>query len=237
MAITLNGTTGITLPDAGSTLSTAGGTVTGPLVVDTGYQQGLRILRNYDVSQSVAGQSLQFGAKLNGTPVYPVELHGVVDTDGTAYSFTVVQDGTTHLNIDSAGRVTMPYQPAFQTTGAGYSLAANEIYAIRPNAFFNIGNHYNTSNGRFTIPVAGRYHFHFLHTTASSGAPAPSLYFRINGSGVYGRTLNYYASYSSGTQVVLLNLNAGDYVEAVIEAWNSTAVTTYETSWGGYLVG
>jgi hypothetical protein len=140
------------------------------------------------------------------------------------------------LTADNSGRVTMPNQPAFQTNGAGYSLIANEIWAIRPSAMFNVGNHYNVSNGRFTAPVAGKYNFHFLHTTAST-TPSPTLYFRINGSGVYGRTLNYYTQYSSSTSVVVLNLSVGDYVEAIIEAWNSAAVSTWEASWGGYLIG
>ena len=145
--------------------------------------------------------------------------------------------GTERMRIDTAGRVTMPYQPAFQTNGAGYSLVANEIYAIRPSALFNTGGHYNVVNGRFTAPVTGKYKFHFLFTTATSGAAAPSLYFRRNGSGAHGRVLNYYAQYSSTSAHVVFDLNAGDFVEAIIEPWNSAAVVVWETSWGGYLIG
>jgi len=145
--------------------------------------------------------------------------------------------GVERMRIDTAGRVTMPYQPAFQTNGAGYSLVANEIYAIRPSALFNTGGHYNVVNGRFTAPVTGKYKFHFLFTTATSGAAAPSLYFRRNGSGAHGRVLNYYAQYSSTSAHVVFDLNAGDFVEAVIEPWNSAAVVVWETSWGGYLIG
>jgi hypothetical protein len=215
----------------------AGDTMTGALVVDTGYQNGLRILRDYNVQNGVAGQAIQFGAKLGSTPVYPIEFIGVTDTDGTAFGIEFRQDTALHLKINAAGHVTTPYQPAFQTDGTGYTLTTNQIWAIRPGAFFNIGSHYNSSNGRFTAPVDGRYHFHFMHTTASASVSAPTLYFRINGSGSFGRALNYYAQYSSSTQVVLLNLNAGDYVEAVIESWNGNSMTTWEASWGGYLVG
>lgn len=229
--------------NANEYLPLAGGTMTGNIVmsgygVDTDSDNGtLRLSAN--ASQSTGGVAIQLWGKDVAT--WGGGVHYLADTrgvDGTHRFWT--WDGTNFVNratIDASGRMLLPYQPAFQTNGAGYSLASNEIYAIRPSALFNIGSHYNTSNGRFTAPVAGRYHFHFLHTTASSGAAAPTLYFRINGSGTYGRTLNYYTSYSSGTQVVLLNLNAGDYVEAIIEAWNSTAMTTWETSWGGYLVG
>ena len=151
----------------------------------------------------------------------------------------IAYDGsfTERMRIDTAGRVTMPYQPAFQTNGAGYSLVANEIYAIRPSALFNTGGHYNVVNGRFTAPVTGKYKFHFLFTTATSGAAAPSLYFRRNGSGAHGRVLNYYAQYSSTSAHVVFDLNAGDFVEAIIEPWNSAAVVVWETSWGGYLIG
>jgi hypothetical protein len=154
-------------------------------------------------------------------------------TRNTSASTTEIE----RVGISNAGYVTMPYQPAFQTNGAGYSNSENQIRAINPSALVNIGSHYNATNGRFTAPIAGKYKFHFLYTTASANAAAPSLYFRINGSGVHGRVLNYYTQYSSTSAHVLFNLNSGDYVEAIIESWNSVATTAWETSWGGYLLG
>jgi hypothetical protein len=72
------------------------------------------------------------------------------------------------MRIDSAGRVTMPNQPAFRArrtlgafTGAGI---------IRfDTADYNRGSHYNSSNGVFTAPVAGAYFFAYCIETQGGG--------------------------------------------------------------------
>ena len=62
------------------------------------------------------------------------------------------------MRIDTAGRVTMPYQPAFRAGRNAGSVASGTI--VFNSVFTNIGNHYNSSTGLFTAPVAGRYYFH-----------------------------------------------------------------------------
>ena len=67
------------------------------------------------------------------------------------------------VNIDSAGRVTMPYQPYLHATVAGGTTAINfgtthATVTVPFNSIFsNTGNHFNTSTSTFTCPVAGIY--------------------------------------------------------------------------------
>ena len=63
------------------------------------------------------------------------------------------------MRIDSNGVITMPNQPAFHARG-GTSLSNNTNTIIIGGATeFNIGGHYNTSNGRFYCD--GVYQFAF----------------------------------------------------------------------------
>jgi hypothetical protein len=150
----------LTLPDEAGTVLTntsgvakTGDTMTGALVLDTAYQNGLRVLRDFDVSVSPAGQAIQFGAKLNGTPVYPIEIIGVTDTDGTAYQTEIRQDGNLHLQIDSAGRVTMPYQPHVFgcPTNTGGSGDMNNFHTETSQGGMSV------SGTAITVPVTGLY--------------------------------------------------------------------------------
>ena len=70
---------------------------------------------------------------------------------------------TEHMVIDSDGAVTMPTTPAF-FAGTTNPLAdvtgdATAYTVIFPTEQFDSGGDYNTSDGLFTAPVAGRYQF------------------------------------------------------------------------------
>ena len=72
-------------------------------------------------------------------------------------------NNTQHMVIDSAGAVTMPTQPAFfaGTTNeiADVTGDATAYIIVFPTEQFDSGGDYNTSDGLFTAPVAGRYQF------------------------------------------------------------------------------
>jgi hypothetical protein len=225
-------------------VNVTGDTMTGPLVMDTAYQNGLRILRDYNVQIGPAAQAIQFGAKLGSTPVYPIELLGVVDTDGTAFGVEIRQDTNLHFNIDAAGRVRMPYQPAFLAYGSKAKSAGN--WQVVSDGFtttkYNVGNHYNTSNGRFTAPINGTYCFYAGGYSPNSGNGARYAWSAtINngpqdfiGGGDYLTVDSPLAGY-----LVFHALTAGDFVQLTMYSEISATIgnATHTSFFGGYLIG
>jgi hypothetical protein len=133
-------------------------------------------------------------------------------------------NGTEHMRIDSAGRVTMPYQPAFEavkTSTQGMGTAAEQVSF--QSTTFNVGGGYNTSTNYFTAPVAGKYMFYVkIYTAVDSGnVRAIHMVFRKNGNNLRDLTTGgntddggfSYHPYLGGT--VVMDLQAGDYVDVV----------------------
>jgi hypothetical protein len=146
------------------------------------------------------------------------------------------------MRIDSAGRVTMPNQPAFSANGFSGSISFGSILAPS-NKFFDIGNNYNTSNGRFTAPVAGKYFFVFqlFCVAASVSNTYQGLTFRKNGS-----TLNHtmYSRFPSGvandqfvTNSKFIDLAVGDYVDVEFQMGASGTQNDSRLTFDGYLIG
>ena len=67
--------------------------------------------------------------------------------------------GTNALSIDSTGRVLTPARPCFSayrnTTSGTYYDSGDLVFDATT---VNVGNCYDTSNGRFTAPITGSYH-------------------------------------------------------------------------------
>jgi hypothetical protein len=129
------------------------------------------------------------------------------------------------LRIDSAGRVTMPYQPALmidsmQSNTNGSNFSNGSIHVNRG------GMSYNSSTGVVTVPVAGVYriHWHML-SNASSSSGQCVLY--INGA--FTDEVFYNTGTASSLQTVgathLRSLGAGDTVsiQNVSGSWYSQA--------------
>ena len=155
---------------------------------------------------------------------------GASSGTGTVRFFTGAADsslefGTTsnaeRMRISSAGYVTMPYQPAFLAyrTNGGHS--GTGVY-ICNNFNFKDGSHYNSSTGRFTAPVAGRYQMNFF-VLAQSGNNF-DLNIRVNGTLHAGFDIRDNSALSGNftlTTTAVLKLSANDIVDPYIASFVS----------------
>jgi hypothetical protein len=81
---------------------------------------------------------------------------------GNSSGLALYANETERMRIDSAGRVTMPYQPSFGASPAsGLATMAVGVWTTLGLGIqrYDAGGDFNTSNSRFTAPVSGRYLF------------------------------------------------------------------------------
>lgn len=149
-----------------------------------------------------------------------------------------IQNQTTgaYIRMDSNGRVTMPYQPAFYAYWNSDSFQYGSGDTLWNATRFNIGGHYNSANGRFTAPVSGVYHFDLQvqHNGGNGGNGWQDI--RLNGgieiNARYEHTQG--ATYAAAGISITLYMNAGDYVYCVS---NSAIWWSDNSYFSGYLVG
>jgi hypothetical protein len=147
--------------------------------------------------------------------------------------------------ISNTGVITTPGRPAFRVYNSvnGFWYVNNNDTLIFDATEYNIGGHYNTSNGRFTAPVAGVYQFNF-YTIVYGNLQNGAISLRKNGGApTSGHNIHfspYYTSvsWSNVVYTTSLYLNAGDYIFLI----NSTGVQIPIhgddwSSFSGYLVG
>ena len=145
-----------------------------------------------------------------------------------------------HLVIDTAGRVTLPYQPAFAYAGTSYSQSTGTWSTIIPaTTKLNRGGHFNGSTGVFTAPIAGFYIFGFWGLSyPHNNGETNSIQYWLNGGGgsqnvQFNGASSNHALASGGYGVYL---NANDTVELRYYRGSGSAVA-YSSQWNmwGYL--
>ena len=167
---------------------------------------------------------------------------------GSAYdAFTVTNGGelsvvsnagTTSLNLNQDGRLTIPKQPRFSArmNGSGYSTNSQSwTTMVFDNTLVNNGSHYDTSNGRFTAPIAGDYHFS-THVLQMSSSPSYGmLKWLKNGSTNFTGNKCYSTTYDSWMSLsIILSLATDDYVQ--VQCYNRFNKADYG-SFQGMLLG
>ena len=172
----------------------------------------------------------------NGNMLFDAD-HGNTQSD-SYMTFRV--DDSERMRIDSAGRVTMPYQPSFFSYySAGFSVPAYNSDIVYDTVEHNIGSHYSTSTGRFTAPVTGIYRFvHKINTPINDTIEA-----KLNKNGTEVCRSYTIASTQNKTiyAVMSISLNANDYVTAGTYNPSASSVSHYGglvmSHFFGYLVG
>ena len=184
------------------------------------------------------------GTDIN-TEAAKIQVHvdatpGSNDMPGRLMFFTT-SDGagspTERMRIDKDGYVTKPYTPMFRASYGGAAVSLNAGDITFGTVHNNVGNHYKSSNGRFTAPVTGVYYFYIGWYVVSHSNHRVAL--RINGSEF---TQPYISGYNIGQSSGVVNqassqflpLTAGDYVNV----WTDSTFYPYGShlGWGGCLL-
>ena len=169
---------------------------------------------------------------------------------------------------DQASNIHAPGYRKFQMTGEGYFLQPHQpaFRAGRSSTYnpgagsdilfdstsgagrFNQGGHYNTSNGRFTAPVSGRYMFtaHVIWQNLGNGqnmADCWTIQLNNNVVGYSGRRGEYIdnetgnSGYYTDWNTFVLQMSANDYVTITNARSMNVHGNPAYTTFAGYLIG
>jgi hypothetical protein len=166
--VLVNGTTskvgiGTSSPDAnGLTISSAGGEM-------------IHLISSHATKTFIEAEAGNGSMWRLGTPESNphVRLEAMYPTGDIKF----ITNSLERMLIDDSGRVTMPYQPSFHAhANADLTHGTTSTKYVWNLTRHNIGNHYDTTTGRFTAPVAGRYLFNI---SALQNVGATSYYTRV----------------------------------------------------------
>nr|BDD47257.1 hypothetical protein 6 [bacterium] len=194
----------------------------------------------YIANYSSAGAHVRIGAKFNGGG------SSLAMGTSNAYGSGITN---TALEIDSAGRVTMPYQPAFfcrPPTGFTINgeVAISGTWDLSGGGY-NTGNHFNLSNGTFTAPISGKYLINWSALVSTNNSRL-DFYLTVNDAQRIREEVNGYSTTQtnrSGSVHGILNLSANDVVKFHIANFGGSPREIYSGAripWSyasGYLLG
>jgi hypothetical protein len=112
------------------------------------------------------------------------------------------------------GTVTLPAIPSFvaRKTASTFTPATGTI--VYDNAQLNVGNHYNTSTGRFTAPIAGVYVF--IHIMSARTASSAGYEVAIGRNGLDATRIFTHGGSQQHSAISqhVMSLSVGDYIYA-----------------------
>lgn len=166
----------------------------------------------------------------SGTTTYYKDLWNW-ETNGVCRIGTA---GNERFKVDSSGRITRPYQPAFlgvgRSGGSALNTGGEANYTIwNPNSVqLNRGSYFNTTTGRYTCPVAGVYQVSiFLLCRYGSSGGAHNIAIFKNGAttSIIGRDIAYGSNEMNTGLVGLVDCAVNDILD--IRVSNSSGCDFY----------
>lgn len=180
----------------------------------------------------------------DGTSTTLDDWHINVRKNSSGGDFGIAHQGGAYgaaLQITNTGYVKAPINPSFYVKDLNYSTTGGS-YGTGGVVLHNNGNHYNTSNGRFTAPVSGTYAFYgSIQQFQSGSGDYVGLTYDKNGvqygiefvSGIVTNN-GHYNDHHTQEGFIVIAMNSGDYIN--IEA-NRGARDAVQNAFGGYLIG
>ena len=170
-----------------------------------------------------------------------------VGTSGNYYTEIMSRNGSnlvTSIKGDNYGRVTKPNQPGFsvrQQAQGGIDCSSTDYIAFRHihTTFFNTGNHFNSSTGMFTAPVAGNYVFGaaIRYDSFTGNYAYASIY--KNSSTLYSRELtSLTGNYLHLSIHCIMNMSANDTCHVALRNSGDSSINLdSDSNFYGYLLG
>jgi len=132
---------------------------------------------------------------------------------------------TTGMTINSSGVVAQPNHPRAMARRSGDLTGYNPSSQTNPIVFnsvdYNVGNHYNSSTGLFTCPVAGSY---LIAAGIYASNTVSQIWPIVNGGRQQSFVLEAAGNWNNLAGMTVMNLAANDTVGVL--AWFNGAVTT-----------
>ena len=188
----------------------------------------------FQIRVSSGGSAYSTGVTNNGAASGNIDFAPTFDSPGQlVYQCTSHSGMVGNIYISDGKYDTKAAHPSFMAYGnsSWTDLNANTDLNpyVFPNTAHNIGSHYNTTSGKFTVPVTGVYQLHWnifcASPTNQTTAATIEFYVRKNGSSV-SRLHNKkgYGNMGDDQQVVNLSvieqLSSGDEITLYVAAYN-----------------
>ena len=221
-------------------VNASGDTMTGNLTTTGNIKATNGLLAGANNTYLYEGASNTLNIRIGETGPYAEFVDagsGVLKIGNAGGRLSLTSNGIERVHLDDAGRVTMPYQPAFRAKFVSSSQSGAAGIWVFDSVETNVGSGYNSSNGRFTAPVAGRYLI--MATAQHYGGTSTGGYVDVyqNGSLIRGMRMEWSNTVSFETRGVsgVFDVSAGDY----FHVYNASGTASHldHSSFSGYLIG